>query len=148
MTKEKVTLVPDIFSEKGCKYIQVGKTETCDNCKVKNACIENTEEGRIYKITNIRNKTHKCDVTGNEMRVVEVKEPSLKLVTEIHNEFVGSVKTFHSPNCDIKDCRYREFCKTPPGIKEGDLLEIGEILKKIECKKGKRMFTILAKRRS
>lgn len=147
MTK-KVTLVYNVIAKKGRKFIPINKSNVCDECSVKNACIDNIDMGRLYKITDIRSKTHKCPITGEKVRVVEVTEPSLKLVTEINNEFVGSVKSFNPPNCDYDECNYKELCTNPPGIKKGNLLEITDISKKIDCKKRKRMFLIQAKRKS
>lgn len=146
MSKGRVTLVPEVFAEKGKKFIQISESENCDECSFKNACIETIEIGRVYKVINLRPKRHMCEATEGKLRVVEVKEPTLKLVTNINNEFVGSVKTFHPINCNVETCEYSELCSAPPGIREGDLLKITDIIKKVECKKGKRMFLIQAKR--
>lgn len=145
MSGKKVTLAPSEIAMRGKKFIFIGKDDTCQKCSVKNACVENIEHGRVYKITDLRSKKHQCPI-GGEVKVVEVEEPSLKVVTDIHNEFVGSTKSFNPVDCNIENCEYKEFCTDPPGIRKGEILEITEITKKIECRKGKRMFLIQGKR--
>lgn len=145
MPGKKVTLVPTEMAKKGRNFIFIDKSKTCEECSVKNACVENIADGRVYKITDLRSKKHRCKIAG-EGRVVEVEEPPLKVVTAIHNEFVGSTKTFNPPSCNIDSCKYREFCINPPGVLKGEVLEITEITKRIKCKKGMRRFLIQGKR--
>lgn len=145
MSGKKVTLTPTEMAEEGRKFTFIGKNKTCEGCSVKNACVENIEDGRVYKITDLRSKKHSCKISG-DVRVVEAEEAPLKVVTEIHNEFVGSTKTFNPVSCNLESCEYKEFCINPPGIQKGEVLEITDIIKKIDCKKGMRMFLIQGKR--
>jgi uncharacterized protein (UPF0179 family) len=68
-----VTLIGEKIAEENMEFVYIGPNNDCRNCKLKNVCF-NLKVGRRYKITNVRDKKHSCNVHEGPAVVVEVKQ--------------------------------------------------------------------------
>jgi uncharacterized protein len=93
-----VTLIGEKLAKKDFEFVYIGPNNECRNCKLKTVCF-NLKPGRKYKITNIRDKRHSCNVHEGTAAVVEVIE--MPLITSIDKE----VKEGASTKIKQKDCR-------------------------------------------
>ncbi|PJB22268.1 MAG: hypothetical protein CO114_00925, partial [Euryarchaeota archaeon CG_4_9_14_3_um_filter_38_12] len=68
-----VTLVGEKIAKKDNEFIYIGSLPECRGCKLKTVCF-NLDEGRRYKITNIRDIHHDCKIHEGGVRIVEVEK--------------------------------------------------------------------------
>ena len=71
-----VTLIGEKLAKKDEEFIYIGPNNECRNCKLKTVCF-NLKPGRKYRITNIRDKRHNCNVHEGTAAVVEVQDIKL-----------------------------------------------------------------------
>ena len=71
-----VTLIGEKLAKKDAEFIYLGPNNECRNCKLKTVCF-NLKPGRIYKITNIRDKKHNCNIHEGNAVIIEVLEQPL-----------------------------------------------------------------------
>ncbi len=138
-----ITLVSSAIAKKGYTFIHEGETpRECKACRLKSTCIDNLERGRRYTIVGTRSIRHPC-VLGGTVTVVEVSEPEIVLFVDSKLAFEG-MSVVYKPEC--RGCEIAEACM-PSGLKEGDKIQIGEILGDTPCKK-KKMKKVAVKRMS
>ncbi|MDW8036392.1 MAG: UPF0179 family protein [Candidatus Korarchaeum sp.] len=53
MEAERMTLVPSRFALKGFRFVFIGPSILCKDCKYKNTCVEGMEVGRVYEIIEV-----------------------------------------------------------------------------------------------
>jgi uncharacterized protein (UPF0179 family) len=136
-----ITLVSSSIAKKGYTFIHEGETpKECKTCRFKATCIDNLERGRRYTITGVKKIEHPC-VMGGTVTVVEVSEPEIVMFLDSKLAFEG-MSVAYNPECD--GCEIAEMCM-PTGLKEGDKIQITDILEDAPCKK-KKMKKIAVKR--
>jgi len=129
-----VTLVGEKMAKEGMEFIYLGPHPECKNCKLKTVCF-NLKKGRRYKILNVREKRHDCNVHEDGVRVVEVDE--LPLIAAVRKGTRKNAKIkIKSPNCAHLDCKYYELCHNPAVLEDKEYKVI-KLLEPIECKEGK-----------
>jgi uncharacterized protein (UPF0179 family) len=105
-----VTLIGEKLAKEENEFIYLGPNNECRNCKLKTVCF-NLKVGRKYKITNIRDKRHNCNVHVGVVAVVEVKE--LPIITSIDkNLSEGSKIKIDKKECNNIGCENYEICST------------------------------------
>ncbi len=128
-----ITLVSSAIARKGYTFIHEGETpKECKECRFKPTCIDNLERGRRYTIVDARNIQHPCQL-GGTVTVVDVSEPEIVLFLDSKLAFEGMSVVYH-PGC--KGCEIADMCM-PVGLKDGDKIQIGEVLSDAPCKKRK-----------
>lgn len=132
-----ITLIGKDLAKKGNEFIFYGPADECNDCRFKSSCIGNLEEGRKYKIVDIKDNEQKCPIHAeNTVIPVEVERSEITLLTESKNIFEGSTFTYDAPDCD-ETCEFSELC-FPEGLNDNDkcivLKNSGK--HKGECKKG------------
>ena len=65
-----VTLVGERLANEDEEFVYLGPNNECKNCKLKTVCF-NLKPGRQYKITNVREKQHNCNVHEGNVVVVQ-----------------------------------------------------------------------------
>jgi len=104
-----VTLVGEKLAKIGNEFEYIGPNNECRNCKLKTVCF-NLRMGRKYKITNVRNKKHNCNVHEGAARVVEVELlPIITCIDKKHTE--GSKAKIDKKPCENIGCENYELCK-------------------------------------
>jgi len=104
-----VTLIGEKLAEEDMEFTYIGPNNDCRNCKLKTVCF-NLKIGRKYKITNVRDKKHSCNVHEGPAVVVEVKE--LPITTGIDKKYIeGEKTTFNQKPCESIGCEHYEICK-------------------------------------
>lgn len=137
-----ITLVPSSIAKEGYTFIHTGETPAeCKSCKKKLTCIENLEKERRYTIVAVKDIEHPCNIRGT-VQVVEVSEPEIIMFVDSKLAFEGMSLVYHPPGCE--DCQHMDVCM-PAGLKEGDKIQISEILGDAPCKK-KKMKKVAVKR--
>jgi len=134
-----VTLIGEKLARNDAEFIYIGPNNECRNCKLKTVCF-NLKIGRKYKITNIREKKHNCNVHEGTVIVVEVQEtPIFAAIDKKISE--GSRIKMENIECRNIGCDNYELCiinlnKDRTFVVKKDLEDIvcpiGNDLKKVE----------------
>ena len=85
-----VTLIGEKLANNETEFFYLGPNNECRNCKLKTVCF-NLKIGRKYKITNIRDKRHNCNIHEATVVVVEVQE--MPILTTIEKKLTEGSKT-------------------------------------------------------
>ena len=127
-----VTLIGEKLAKEECEFIYIGPNNECRNCKLKTVCF-NLKPGRKYKITNIRDKHHGCNIHEGNATVVEVQE--MPIITAIDKKLSeGKDVKFESEVCRSIGCTNYELCGI--NLNREKNYKIIKIYEKIECPMG------------
>jgi len=138
-----ITLIGEKLAIKNQTFQYLKPLLDCRNCKLKNVCF-NLDEGRCYKIINVRDKKHDCKMyAGNKVVSVEVEETSYPVAIPIETAIEGSTISYKSLKCDDISCENFSLCN--PGIQDNIKITIEKIEDEIKCKKGKNLKRVLVK---
>ncbi len=129
-----VTLIGEKLAKEGLEFAFGGCLPGCQSCEIKNSCC-GLEKNKWYRITEVRDMSHECQIHVDNVRVVEVEEIPLKTAVKGRGLIEGSVITLENKNCREVECRYFQLCN-PPGIETGGKYHVEKIGKKLECAKG------------
>jgi hypothetical protein len=124
-----VTLIGEKLAIKGMEFEYIGPNNDCRNCKLKTVCF-NLKPGRRYKITNIRDKKHSCNVHEGAAAVVEVEEkPIITSIDKKHKK--GEEAKIEKVDCDSIGCDNYEICKV--SLQKDKKYVVVNIIKDIKC---------------
>lgn len=127
-----VTLIGEKLAKNGSEFIYIGPNNECRNCKLKTVCF-NLKTGRRYKITNVRDKKHNCNVHEGTTAVVEVEEmPILTAIDDKLSE--GSKLKINTNECRNIGCNNYELCCIT--LRKDKNYKIIKTYEKIECPVG------------
>lgn len=127
-----VTLIGEKLAKKEAEFVYIGPNNECKNCKLKTVCF-NLKVGRKYKITQIRDKKHNCNVHEGTAAVVEVQE--LPILTSIDIKYSeGSCSKIEKENCGSIGCKHYELCNV--SVAKGKKYKILKVFEEIECPMG------------
>lgn len=127
-----VTLIGEKLAKKETEFIYLGPNNECRNCKLKTVCF-NLKPGRKYKITNVRDKRHNCNVHEGTTAVVEVQEmPIITAIDKKHSE--GDETKISVKDCNSIGCINYELCNII--LQKDKKYKITKIYGKIECPLG------------
>ncbi len=132
-----ITLIGEDLAEKDSVFIFYGPAEVCENCRFKTSCIESLEEGRKYKIIDVKDTEQKCELhDGGNVKVVEIEKSDITTLINSKKAFEGSTISYNPPDCDL-DCVFHDLC-FPEGLFPEDKCTIVKNLEKHEggCPKG------------
>ncbi|MDR2623336.1 MAG: UPF0179 family protein [Methanobrevibacter sp.] len=141
-----ITLIGEDLAKKDLVFLFNKAAEECDDCKFKTSCVESLEEGRKYKILDVRDNQQPCPIHDKEkVNVVEVEKANITTFIDVKKSFQGSTVNYTPPDCNIK-CIYHEFC-FPDGLKESDKCTIEEVIDDHinECAKGYSLSKVVLK---
>lgn len=124
-----VTLIGEKIAEKDAEFTYIGPNNDCRNCKLKTVCF-NLKTGRTYKITNIRDKKHSCNIHEGLAVVVEVEE--LPIITCIDKKYGEGMKaTLNQKPCKNIGCENYELCKV--SLNKDKEYEIVKVFEEVKC---------------
>ena len=124
-----VTLIGEKLANEGNEFIYIGPNNECRNCKLKTVCF-NLKPGRRYKITNVRDKRHNCNVHEGTTAVIEVQE--LPILTAIDKELSeGSKVKIENRECKSIGCVNYELCSVI--LQKDKNYKITKIYEGIDC---------------
>ncbi len=129
-----ITLVGERQVKEGNEFIYLGSLTECKECKLKGVCF-NLEEGRKYKIRNVRGVRHECKIFDESVRVVEVEQAPLTVASNGKGAIVSSTITYNFPNCNEMSCSSYRLCH-PIALKTGGKGKILEVGKDLDCTRG------------
>lgn len=137
-----VTLVGEKQAKKGNIFIYIGPLSECRDCKVKTVCF-NLEEGRKYKIKDIRAMHHDCKVHEGGVRAVEYEILPIDCAINSDAAIEKARITGKEPDkCNNKGCENYKLC-FPKGLKSGTQYEIKKVNDKVSCSEGKELKKII-----
>ncbi|MCX6666635.1 MAG: UPF0179 family protein [Euryarchaeota archaeon] len=103
-----VTLIGEKLAKEDEEFIYLGPNNDCRRCKLKTVCF-NLKPGRRYKIIDIRDKRHSCELHEGNAAVVEVQE--LPIIAAIDKELTeGSTARIERKECKNIGCDNFELC--------------------------------------
>jgi uncharacterized protein (UPF0179 family) len=127
-----VTLIGEKLAKKDTEFIYIGPNNECKNCKLKTVCF-NLKKGRKYKITNIRDKKHNCNVHEGTAAVIEVQElPIITSIDKKHSK--GSKEKIKKQECGSIGCTHYELCNVE--LNKDKNYTIVKIFEEIDCPTG------------
>ncbi len=136
-----VTVVGEHQCKKGFEFVFGGPLAECRDCKVRNVCFH-LEPNRRYKVTEVRDVHHECNVHEEGVRVVEVEKLPTRSALASKAAVEGSMITFEESDCKNIGCPNYRLCKTF-GASEGMRFRIVSVEGEIECLKGKSLRAVL-----
>ena len=103
-----VTLIGERLAKEDEEFIYLGPNNDCRGCKLKTVCF-NLKPGRRYKIIDIRDKRHSCELHEGNAAVVEVQE--LPIIAAIDKELTeGTAAKIERKECKNIGCDNFELC--------------------------------------
>lgn len=141
-----ITLIGNDLAEKGLRFMHYGAASLCEKCRFKVTCIDSLEEGRIYRVRDVKNTEHPCPVhNGGKVKVVDVDKATIKTAIDSKRAFEGSNIVFSPPNCK-EECTMRDLC-FPEGLYQEDKCKIIKKMGKTKekCPKGLNLTVVLLK---
>ena len=136
-----VTVVGEQQSKKGFEFVFGGPLAECRECKVKNVCFH-LEQNRWYRVTEIRDVHHECNIHEGGVRVVEVEKLPTRAAIPTKVAVEGSMITYEEMNCDRMGCPHYRICR-PWGAGEGMRFRIESVEKDVDCPKGASLKVVL-----
>jgi uncharacterized protein (UPF0179 family) len=127
-----VTLIGEKLAIKDSEFIYIGPNNECRNCKLKTVCF-NLKTGRKYKITNVRDKKHNCNIHEGTTIVIEVQEEPIIISTEEKIK-EGAATKIKVTNCRSIGCPHFNICNKT--INKEKKYKIKKIIEKIDCPLG------------
>lgn len=125
-----VTLVGEQLALQGLEFTYLGSNSECRNCQLKTVCF-NLKQGRTYRITKIRDKSHDCNIHEGKVIVVEVEElPLTVAISKEHPE--GATITIEKKDCKNIGCDSYDVC-TNIALQNGKNYTIKKVYEKIKC---------------
>ena len=140
----KITLLGVRQSKIGDKFIFLGETERCSECRLRGACLK-LESGKVYEIASVKDTIHVCSVFDEGVKTVEIFESSYEFSTGAKLAMEGATVSFTPRDCDIIDCpHYYHHCK-PSYLKEGEKLRVLDISDEpLTCQHGYQLKLVTA----
>jgi uncharacterized protein (UPF0179 family) len=126
-----IALVDKSSARVGYEFVYLGEADECPKCSLYIPCHHNLENGRKYRISALKNKSHICSVF-DEVFVCEVDEVPIEVAMKGGSAFEGATVNYRSLSCKNTFCKYSSFC-LPEGLMEGDRCTIVKIKDKIKC---------------
>jgi len=127
-----VTLIGEKIAVEDAEFTYLGPQNDCRNCKLKTVCF-NLKPGRRYKITNVRDKRHNCNVHEGNAAVVEVQE--LPIFTSVDKKTSeGESIKIDKKDCGSIGCDNYEICSVT--LLKEKKYKIAQIYEDIECPMG------------
>lgn len=135
-----ITLIDQEHSTEGYEFVFLKEGEECRDCRLYKVCIENLEEGRKYRIKEVRPFEHQCRAYG-KVNVVEVVLAGSWATMPPREAIVGASLNYSSPGCEDILCKNHILCQ-PEGVKEGEKVYIEKVGGKLSCPRGKELVTV------
>ena len=127
-----VTLIGEKIAKKDAEFVYLGPNNECKNCKLKTVCF-NLKTGRKYKITNVRDKKHNCNVHEGTAAVIEVEE--LPIVASVDKKIgEGNTTKIEKKSCNSIGCCYYEICNIT--LQKDKNYTVIKIFEEIDCPLG------------
>ncbi|UCH89039.1 MAG: UPF0179 family protein [Thermoplasmata archaeon] len=130
-----VTLIGEKQAKKGNEFIYFGPLPECRDCKVKTVCF-NLEEGRTYRVTEVRSMHHNCKIYEEGVRAIEFEKLDLKLAVDSKQAVENNEVIFEGELCENRNCKFFKIC-FPSGLKSGEKYLILTVGEEIDCVLGK-----------
>lgn len=128
-----VTLIGEKLAKEDEEFIYLGPNNNCKNCKLKTVCF-NLKPGRRYRIIEIRDKRHSCEIHEGNVAVVEVQE--MPIITAIDKELTeGDTAKIEKKECENIGCTNFELCNNI-ALQKDKNYKITRIYESIECLRG------------
>lgn len=144
-TRKIVTMLSVSQAKVGETFIYRGYGQKCPGCKYFRVCAENLNEGRVYKVINMRKRTFRCEAYDVEMRVVDVVEAEIEAAVPSKQAIEGIILTFHPQDCSNELCENYMLC-SPIGLIENDRCEVVRVHGRISCSRGLQLVKVLLRR--
>lgn len=130
--KSIITLVGLKQARRDFMFLNERHLKECENCDLFKVCIEKLEEGRIYKVVDVREKIFPCSIHEEGVQIVEVVEPNIQTNIEDRLAFPCGIITFSPQLCDKISCSNYGKC-VPKGLEAGDRCKVIEVREQVEC---------------
>ncbi len=143
---EKITLLGTHLAREGMRFVFLGETELCKDCRFRGACLK-LEQGRLYEVKIVKKIKHQCPVHEDGVVTVHVVEP--EIVTSFPSRIAvkGATQRYERKNCELIDCsNYATICN-PEYLFPEDKLYILDVLGKMECPAGYDLKSVKATRK-
>ncbi|PKK86459.1 MAG: hypothetical protein CVT48_00905 [Thermoplasmata archaeon HGW-Thermoplasmata-1] len=133
-----ITLLGECQAKKGGRFVYLGHTQTCKECKLRTICF-NLEAGKMYEVAAIREKLHDCLLHDTGARVVEVTEVTAHEAAIPEKSANGTAITLNPEDCKNRGCGNWRLCH-PDALAAGKTYKIIKIeRKKVECPEGHKL---------
>lgn len=132
MVDRRLTFYGVNRAKHGTEFVYVGVVEKCKPCQYFTQCHTNLEYQKTYHIVKLRDKVVHCPAFDEQLRLVEVIEPELKVNVDAKFAITGATMEFHKQVCAETHCEHYGEC-VPTTINNGRNCKILEVKKTFKC---------------
>lgn len=121
-----ITLIGSKLAKMGTEFVFRGEAKECENCKLRNTCL-NLEENIRYRVTELVKETvHECYIHEDGVKAVRVVQSPIIAAISVSSAFEGSNIVFKPPECN-ENCRLYDLCH-PQGAKPNETYKISKVI--------------------
>jgi uncharacterized protein (UPF0179 family) len=137
-----VTVVGETQCRVGFEFVFSGPNAECRDCKVRNVCFH-LEEGRKYRVAQVREVHHECKLHEGGVRVVEVERIPTRAAIPARSAIEGATQTYEESGCAWVGCANYRLCH-PCGASAGMKLRVLSVEgAEVECPRGQRLKAVV-----
>ncbi len=140
-----ITLVGLRQARRGFSFLNERPLKECEDCTLFKICAAKLEVGRIYVVSDVRDKVFPCQVHEDGVKVVEVVEPDIDTNIESRIAFPCGIITFQPQICTETSCTQYVRC-VPQGIKAGDKCTVIEVKGQVVCPLSRQLVSAVLQR--
>ncbi len=120
--EERMSLVPSSLAKRGFKFVFEGIAGPCKGCRLRSACVDGLEVGRVYEVAELNpKKRFSCPLHG-EVVLATLRKAHI-LVALPSGLIEGATTQYKGVECDDLACRNYQYCR-PDGLLPGDKIRI------------------------
>lgn len=143
--KKIITFVGLKQARRGFSFLNEGPLRECESCKLFKVCTAKLETGRVYVVSEVRDKVFPCPIHEDGVQVVEVVEPSIETNIESRLAFPCGIITFQPQTCEDASCPNYWKC-VPQGLKAGDKCKVVEVKEQVVCPLSRHLVSAILQR--
>lgn len=120
--EERKSLIPAELAFRGFRFIFEGITDICRSCRLKSACVDGLEEGRVYEVMEIfPKKKFECPLHG---KLILVTLRRANIIVALPSGVIEGATIHYRPiECELVTCKNFQYCR-PDGLKPGDKIRL------------------------
>lgn len=136
-----ITVIGERQAKIGGQFIYLGPLTECKECKLKGVCF-NLDSGAMYRIVEVRDVKHDCEVHEEGVRVIKVDKIPMEGAVQKKGALEGTTVTREVIKCDNLGCEHYRLCH-PLGVEKGHKVRIKKMAGDMECAEGKKLVRVV-----
>lgn len=132
-----ITLIGEPQARAGAEFYFMGPLTECKDCRLKGVCF-NLEPGSRYRVVDVRNQRHPCEVSEGDVVAVEVEKVPTPGAVPKKGAMEGVTITYSEPKCQEVGCANFGRCHAV-GKRDGQKYTVVRLGRDLDCPIGEKM---------